>query len=47
MDLCCCKYVSTKQNDVLYEEIAQLLGMYAYTKNKINIKPYIIIDKNN
>jgi len=47
IDLCYCKYVSAKQNNALYEEIAQLLGMYAYTKNKINIKPYIIIDKNN
>jgi len=46
IDLCYCKYVSAKQNDALYEEIAQLLGMYAYTKNKINIKPYIIIDNN-
>ena len=42
---CYCKYVSEKQNKELYEEMANLLGMYAYTKDKINIKPYIIIGK--
>ena len=29
----------------MYEDISNLLGLYAYTKDKINIKPYIIIDK--
>jgi hypothetical protein len=29
----------------MYEEISTLLGMYAYVKNKTNIKPYILIDK--
>ncbi len=40
---CYCKYVSKQQNDELYKEMADLLGLYAYTKNKINIKPYVII----
>ena len=43
---CYCKYVSIKENDELYQEIADLLGLYAYTKDKVNIKPYIIIGQN-
>jgi phage anti-repressor protein len=43
IDDCYCKYVSKKQNEELYKEISDLLGLYAYTKNKINIKPYVII----
>ena len=43
IDECYCKYVSQKQNEELYKEISDLLGLYAYTKNKINIKPYVII----
>ena len=42
---CYCKHVSAKENKELYEEISSLLGMYAYTKNKLHIKPYIIIGK--
>ncbi len=29
----------------MYEELASLLDLYAYTKDKIHIKPYIVIDK--
>ena len=43
---CYCKHVSKNQNAELYEEISNLLGLNAYTKDKINIKPYIIIGKN-
>ena len=43
IDDCYCKYVSKQQNEELYKEISDLLGLYAYTKNKINIKPYVII----
>ena len=43
---CYCKYVSIKANNDLYEELSNLLGLYSYTKDKINIKPYIIIGKN-
>ena len=46
IDECYCKYVSKKQNTNLYEEISNLLGLYAYTKDKVHIKPYIIIGKN-
>jgi hypothetical protein len=46
IDECYCKYVSMKENEELYQEISDLLGLYAYTKDKINIKPYIIIGKN-
>ena len=43
---CYCKYVSKKENNELYKELGDLLGLYSYTKNKINIKPYIVIGKN-
>ena len=42
---CYCKFVPENKNKELYEEMANLLGIYAYTKDKINIKPYIIIGK--
>jgi hypothetical protein len=40
---CYCKHVSKKENEELYKELSNLLGMYTYVKNKVNIKPYIII----
>jgi len=40
---CYCKHVTKKENEELYKEINDLFGMYIYTKDKINIKPYIII----
>ncbi len=43
---CYCKHVSKKENMELYEEISNLLGIYVYVKDKLNIKPYIIIGKN-
>jgi hypothetical protein len=30
------------QNEKLYKEITDLIGLYLYTKNKINIKLYVI-----
>jgi hypothetical protein len=45
IDYCYCKYVSSKKNEMLYKEISDLLGLYAYTKDKVNIKPYVIIGK--
>ena len=45
IDACYCKYVSKQQNEELYKEIADLLGLYAYTKDKMHIKPYIIINE--
>jgi hypothetical protein len=33
------------KNNNLYEEMSNLLGLYSYTKNKVYIKPYIIINK--
>ena len=45
IDECYCKYVFSNENEKLYKEIYDLLGLYAYIKNKVNIKPYIIIDK--
>ena len=46
IDDCYCKHVSVKENKDLYDEISNLLGMYVYVKDKLNIKPYIIIGKN-
>jgi hypothetical protein len=43
IETCYFKHVSKQQNDELYKEMADLLGLYAYTKNKVNIKPYVII----
>ena len=43
---CYCKYVNKKVNNDLYEELSNLLGLYSYTKDKIHIKPYIIIGHN-
>ena len=40
-----CYYVPENKNKELYEEITNLLGIYAYTKDKTNIKPYVIIGK--
>jgi hypothetical protein len=40
---CYCKYVSEKKHNELYEELANLLGVYSFTKNKKNIKPFVII----
>ena len=46
IDDCYCKYIPKKESEELYKEISDLLGMYTYVKDKINIKPYIIIGKN-
>jgi len=45
VDNCYCKHVTKNENEKLYKEINDLLGIYIYTKDKINIKPYIIISK--
>ena len=45
IDKCYCENVSKKENMELYSEISSLLGMYAYVKDKVNIKPYVIMDK--
>lgn len=42
---CYCNYVTKKENDTMYEELAQIAGLYAYIKNKKTIRPYIIINK--
>jgi hypothetical protein len=46
IDDCYCNYVSSKKNKEMYEDIAHLLGLYAYTKDKVHIKPYVVIGKN-
>jgi phage anti-repressor protein len=45
IDDCYCKYVSSKKNEEMYEDISHLLGLYAYTKDKVHIKPYVVIGK--
>lgn len=42
---CYCKYVNKEQNEQLYKELSDILGMYSYVKNKKKIEPYIIINK--
>jgi hypothetical protein len=42
---CYCKYVTKKENDKMYNELSQLAGLYSYVKNKKNIKPFVIINK--
>lgn len=32
IDKCYCKYVSKKENEDLYRELSDLLGLYAYSK---------------
>ena len=41
-----CKHTSKKENEELYEELSELLGLYSYVKGKVNIKPFIIIGGN-
>lgn len=43
IDYCYCKHVSKSKNEELYQELSELLGLYSYTKDKIKIRPYIII----
>lgn len=45
IDKCYCKYVSKKDSNNLYEELSVLSGLYSYVKDKVHIKPYVIIDK--
>lgn len=41
---CKSKCISSRENEELNEEISELLKLYTYTKNKIHIKPYVIIN---
>jgi hypothetical protein len=45
IDECYCKHVSSENNAELYMDLSNLLGLYSYSKNKVHIKPYIIIGK--
>ena len=45
IDECYCKYISAAKNRELYKELSDLLGMYAYTKGKVHIKPFVVIGK--
>jgi phage anti-repressor protein len=40
IDECFSNYVSTKEHEKLYEEAANLLGLYAYARDEIHIKLY-------
>lgn len=46
IDKCYCKNVTAKENEEFYEEIRNLDGFYGYIRDKVRIKPYVIIDKN-
>lgn len=43
---CYCKFVSEDKHTELAKEISDVLGLFLYTKNKVHIKPYVIIGKN-
>lgn len=43
IEKCYAKYVSKNEDEELYMELAELYGIYAYTKNKQHMKPYVII----
>ena len=45
IDNCYCKYVSKKENELMYDELSQLIALYGFVKNKVHVKPYIIINK--
>jgi hypothetical protein len=41
---CYRKYVNNDENKKLYEDIANLLGLYSFIKDKPKLEPYVIID---
>ena len=45
IDDCYCKSVGKTENEDMYRELSDMLGLYAYTKDKVNIHPYVIIGK--
>lgn len=40
---CYIENVNKKENDNLYNDLSDLLGLYSYVKDEKNIKPYIVI----
>lgn len=42
---CYTQSVSKDENEELYDEISRLIGFYGYIKDKVRIKPYVIIGK--
>lgn len=40
---CYCENVSLEEQTELADELGDLMKLYSYTKNKVNIKPFIII----
>lgn len=43
IDECYCQHVNQNEQEELYEDLANLLNLYSYVKNKVNIKPFVII----
>lgn len=43
IDECYIKNVTDKEHAAMCEDVAEILGMYSYVNNKVNIKPYVII----
>lgn len=43
---CFCKNITLKEQKDLADELGDLMKLYSYTKDKVNIKPFIIIGKN-
>lgn len=45
IDDCYCKHVSSAEHKKLYEDLSNLTGLYSYVKDKVKIKPFVIIKK--
>lgn len=45
IDECYCKHVSEKDHENLFNDLSGLFDFYKYVKNKVNIKPFVIINK--
>lgn len=44
IDVCYCKNVTKKENNELYNEIANLIGLHSYVNGKVHIKPFVVIN---
>ena len=45
IDSCYKDLTKQKEHAELYEELSQISGLYSYVKDKVNIKPFIIINR--
>ena len=43
IDECYCQNVNEEKHEEMMEDISQLIGLHSYSKDKVNIKPYVIV----